>query len=41
MIATDIVRALGEALILASEGRRCFPCASPTRVSAPSKIDEK
>jgi hypothetical protein len=35
MIAADIARALGDALILASEGCHCFPCASSKRPTSP------
>jgi hypothetical protein len=35
VIIADIVRALADALILASEGRHCFPCASSKRPATP------
>jgi hypothetical protein len=35
MIIADTVRALGDALKLASEGRHCFPCASSKRPTTP------
>jgi Bifunctional DNA primase/polymerase, N-terminal len=35
MSAAEAARALGEALILASEGRRCFPCSSNKRPASP------
>jgi Bifunctional DNA primase/polymerase, N-terminal len=35
MTAKTVARALGSALILASEGRPCFPCAGSKRPTAP------
>jgi hypothetical protein len=35
VIIADTIRALGDALMLASEGRHCFPCTSSKRPATP------